>query len=297
MIFRREVSTMPHREPTVRSRELGDGLRQSMEEAGLTGKQAAHLLGVSPSFVSMLLSGKRGASELDIAAFLGVCRVRGSERDRLLALCREQNTPGWFQQHGTRLPKQLLTLIDHENKAVAISDFQPMVVPGPLQTGDYARALIRETGIVPPGEIEDRVAARLARQSLFTRDRPARFTYYLHEFALRLPVGGPAVMVEQLDHLLRMSRRSCLTLRVVPAARGGHAGIAGPFMLMEFAEFKPVAYLDSQTACLFLEQPEEIASYQRILGVLAETALSEGQSMQLIAALATGLSADREGSS
>ncbi len=286
---------MPHREPTARSRELGDGLRQAIEQSGLTGKQAAKIMDCTPSFVSMLLAGKRGASEVDIAAFLGVCRVDGAERERLLALCRDQDNPGWLQQHGTRLPKQLRTLIDHETKAVAISDFQPMVVPGPLQTGDYAHALIRETGIVPPGEIEDRVAAPLARQSLFSRERPARFTYYLHEYALRLPVGGAAVLAEQLDHLLRMARRSYLTLRVVPAARGGHAGIAGPFMLMEFTRFTPVAYLDSETACLFLEQPEEIAAYRRILDVLAETALSEGQSRQLIAALATGLAADREG--
>ncbi len=288
---------MPHRNPTVRSRELGDGLRQAMEEAGLTGKQAARILDRSPSFVSLLLAGKLGASELDIAAFLGLCRANGAERERLLALCREQDTPGWFQQHGSRLPKQLVTLIGHENKAVTISDFQPMVVPGLLQTGDYARALIRETGNVPTDEVDDRVAARLARQSLFSRERPARFAFYLHEFALRLPVGGPAVLAEQLDHLLRMSRRSYLTLRVVPAALGGHAGTAGPFMLMEFAEFKPVAYLDSETACLFLEEPEEIAAYRRILGALAESALDEGQSRQLIAALATGLSAHREGSS
>ncbi|MGA9311932.1 MAG: helix-turn-helix transcriptional regulator [Pseudonocardiaceae bacterium] len=285
---------MPHREPTIRSRELGEGLRQAMQHAGLTGKQAAQALDVSPSFVSMLLSGKRATSEADIAAFLGVCRVKGPERDRLLALRREQDTPGWFQQHGSRLPQQLITLIDHENKAVTISDFQPMVVPGLLQTAEYARALIQETVNVPPGEVDGRVAARLARQSLFSRDRPAAFTYYLHEFALRLPVGGPVVMAEQLEHLRRMSTRSYLTLRVLPAARGGHAGIAGAFKLMEFAEFKPVTYLDSETACLFLERPEEIAAYRRILAALAKTALGEGESRELIAALATGLYADRE---
>jgi uncharacterized protein DUF5753 len=89
-----------------------------------------------------------------------------------------------------------------------------------------------------------------------------------------------------------MSRRSYLTLRVVSAALGEHAGTAGPFMLMEFAEFKPVAYLDSETACLFLDKPEEIASYRRILTALADTALGEGESRELIAALAAGLSAD-----
>ncbi|MGB6162887.1 MAG: helix-turn-helix transcriptional regulator [Pseudonocardiaceae bacterium] len=285
---------MPHREPTMRSRELGDGLRHAMDVAGLNGLQAAKLLSVSPSLVSLLLAGKRAARETDIAVFLGACRVEGPERERLLELCRNQDTPGWLQQHGSRLPKQLTTLINYENRAVAIGDFQPIMVPGLLQTSEYARALIQETGNAPPDEIDDRVAARLSRQSLFTRERPARFTFYLHELALRLPVGGPAVMAGQLEHLLRMSRRSYLTLRVVPAARGGHAGIAGPFMLMEFAQFKPVAYLESETSCLFLEEPEEIAAYQRILGTLARTALSERQSTELIAALATRLSADRE---
>ncbi len=285
---------MPHREPTIRSRELGDGLRQAMEQAGLTGKQAAQMLSWSPSFVSLLLSGKRGASEVDIAAFLGVCRAKGPERDRLLALCREQDNPGWFQQHGSRLPKQLVTLIDHENKAVAISVFEATLVPGLLQTGEYARAVISRIANVPPGEVDDRVAARLARQSLFSRDRPARFAFYLHESVLRTPVGGPAVMAEQLRHLQRMSERSYLTVRVVPVALGAHAAMAGAFWLMEFAEFKPVAYLESETSSVFLEKPEEIRAYRNILGALADTALGEGQSRELIAALATGLYADGE---
>ncbi|MEO7193434.1 MAG: helix-turn-helix transcriptional regulator [Pseudonocardiaceae bacterium] len=285
---------MPHREPTIRSRELGEGLRQAMDNADLTGKQTAKLLGVSPSMVSMLLTGKRGASEVDIAAFLGVCRATGPERERLLALCREQDTPGWFQQHGSRMPKQLRTLIEHENKAVAVNDFEVTFVPGLLQTGEYARAVISHNVNVPPGEVEDRMAARLARQTLFSRDRPAAFTFYLHECALRTPVGGPAVMAEQLHHLVRMSTRSYLTLRVVPFAVGAHAAMTGAFRLMEFTEFTPVAYLESETSCLFLERPEEIQAYQRILRALADTALSEGQSRQLIATLATRLDPDGE---
>jgi transcriptional regulator with XRE-family HTH domain len=100
---------MADREPTIRSRELGEGLRRAMERAGLNGKQAAHVLGLSESWMSRLLSGKRGGSEAAIAALLGVCRVKAAERDRLLALCSELDTPGWLQQHGSRLPKQLVT--------------------------------------------------------------------------------------------------------------------------------------------------------------------------------------------
>ncbi len=285
---------MPHREPTMRSRELGDGLRHAMEEAGLTGQETAKLLSVTPSFVSMLLSGKRGAREVDIAAFLGVCRVMNPERDRLMALCREQDNPGWLQQHGARLPKQLRTLIDYENRTIAISIFEANVVPGLLQTGEYAHAVISRIVNAPPEEVNDRVAARLARQSLFSRERPARFTFYLHESALRLPVGGPVVMAEQLRHLRRMSTRSYLTLRVVPVALGAHAAMTGAFHLMEFTQFKPVAYLESETASLFLEKPEETQAYRNILGALAETALNEGQSRELIAAVATRLYRDGE---
>jgi transcriptional regulator with XRE-family HTH domain len=185
----REVIMRDH-EPTMRSRELGEGLRRAMEQAGLTGKQAAHQLDWSPSWVSRLLSGRRSASEVHVASFLALCRVTGPERDRLLALCKDQHIPGWLQQHGPRLPKQIITLIDHEDKAVAISAFQAMLVPGLLQTGDYTRALLHEAGRVPVAEIEDRVAARLGRQSLFSRERPARFTFFIHEFVLRCRSAG-----------------------------------------------------------------------------------------------------------
>ena len=285
---------MYDREPTIRSRELGEGLRRAMEQAGLNGKQAAHLLDWSTSRLSRLLSGKRGGNEVDVSALLAVCQVTGTERARRLELCREQNTPGWLQQHGSRLPQQLVTLIDHENKAISYSDIQPMLVPGLLQTGDYARAVLSSIANVPADEVDDRVAARLARQSLFSREHPARFTFYLHEFVLRTPVGGAAVMSEQLHHLLRMSVRSYLTLRVVPASLGAHAATAGPFIFMEFAEFRPVVYLESATSSLFLEKPAETQAYRRILGALTGTALGEGESRELIATVATELYADRE---
>jgi transcriptional regulator with XRE-family HTH domain len=285
---------MRDREPTIRSRELGEGLRRAMERAGLDQKSAAEKLGWSQSRVSRLLSGKRGGTEVDVSAFLAVVQVTGAERERLLGFCREQNTPGWLQQHGSRLPRQVRTLIDHENKAVTIDAFEPTLVPGLLQTTDYARALIREGGMIPPEEIEDRVAARLGRQGLFGRERPARFSFFIHEFVLRLPVGGPAVMAEQLQHLLRKATRPYLSLRVVPAARGGYAAVTGAFELMEFAEFRPVVYLESETTTLFLEKPEEIATYRRMLALLAQTALGERESTELIATLATDLYADRE---
>ncbi len=101
-------------------------------------------------------------------------------------------------------------------------------------------------------------------------------------------------MAEQLRHLLHKATRPYLKLRVVPAAHGAHAALAGPFIFMEFAEFRPVVYLESETTCVFLEKPEQIAAYRRILRDLAKTALGEEESRELIATLATELAADGE---
>lgn len=206
-----------------------------MERAGLSGKRAAKILGWSESKVSRLLTGQFTVPETDIVAFLAICMVIGDDRDRLLRLAREQNRSGWLQQHGSKLPEQLKTLVDHESKALEITGFEPLVVPGLLQTGDYARALLERTATVPPAEVQDRVAARLARQNLFSRPQRPRCTFYLHEFALRLPVGDREVMSEQLHELLRVGVRSYITIRVIPAAFGAHAGTSGSCRLMEFA--------------------------------------------------------------
>ncbi|WP_158892421.1 helix-turn-helix domain-containing protein [Amycolatopsis anabasis] len=285
---------MAEYEPTVRSRELGDEVRALLEEAGLSGRQAAEALGWSQSDLSRLLHGKRGIKETDIATLLGVCRAKPDRREKILQLCREANKPGWWQQHGSRLPRQLRTLIDHEDNALTIGDYQATLVPGLLQTGDYARALLRDAGAVPQEEIDERVAARLARQNIFGRATPTGYTFFIHEFVLRLPVGGETVMSDQLHHLLRMSVRTNISIRVVPASVGAHAGIAGSFRLMEFATIKPVVYLESETSTLFLESEAEIAAYRRILEVLASTALGEEQSRELIRRVVIELYRDRE---
>jgi transcriptional regulator with XRE-family HTH domain len=135
--------------PPFRSRELGEGLRAALVRAKLTGRDMARQLEWSPGRIWRLLSGKRGGSETDVISFMAFCRVTGAERDRLLKLCRDADTPEWLQKHGDRLPKQLLTLIDHEDKATAIWDFQSSIIHGLLQNADYARELIIEGGNVP----------------------------------------------------------------------------------------------------------------------------------------------------
>jgi predicted XRE-type DNA-binding protein len=286
---------MTDEKSTIRSRELGDALRLAMERVELSGKRAAHLLGWSESRVSRLLSGQLAVREVDIASFLAVCLVKGDERERLLQLARGHNQRGWLQQYGSSLPEQLRTLINHESRATEITVFEAQRIPGLLQTADYARALLERSATVPPEEVDSRLTARLGRQSLFSRDPRIQFTFLLHELLFLLPVGGREVMSEQLHHLLRMSVRSYITIRVIPAAFGAHAAMSGACRLMESAEFKPVVYIEEETSGNFMEDPDAVAAYRKIFTSLASCALDEGQSKDRIASLAVDLYADPGG--
>lgn len=278
---------MKDKEPTIRSRELGEGLRIAMVNAGFTASSIARELGWSASRVSRLLSGKRGGSSVEVAAFLAVCGVKGAEWHRLMALTRDRDRVSWFQQHGPVLPKQVRTLVDHEQKAIAVDEFRATVVPELLQTRSYARWVLSASPNLPRAEVEERVSARVARQGLVDRPGAPRFTFFIHEFVLLTPIAGKAVMSEQLHSLLQNSVRPNVVLRVVPSTVGVHAAMAGNFTLLDIRDFRPIVYLDNETSCVFLENPVEVASYRNIVSALHTTALDEARSRELIAKLAT----------
>ena len=269
----------------MRGRELGEGLRKAVGAAKLNGRELAGMLGWDPAKLSDLLNGKGGVTELEVAHLLGVCRTPVAERDHLLGLYREANAKGWWQQHGSRLPIQLRTLIDHENAATDITGWYMNLPPGLLQTSDYMRAIIQSWPTIPTTEVEGRIKARLARHEVF--DGRREFTFLVHEQALRLPVGGPAVMSEQLHHMLRMSVRPYISLRVVPTAVGAHAGLAGSFTRLRFAGIPPVVFVETENSSLFIEDKAPIEGYTKVLESLGGVALDEEQSRQLITSMAT----------
>lgn len=275
---------------TIRSRELGDQLRHAMEVAQLSGKVAAARLGWSETKVSRLLTGHQApVKEADVASLLTLCGVKGDEKDRLLDLAKEYNQRNWLQQHIAKLPEQLRTLIHHENRATRITAFDVIRIPGLLQTSDYARALVERVVTVPSDEVESRVQARMGRQTIFSQERRPNFTFFVHEFALRLPVGGHEVMSEQLHQLLRLGVRHYITIRVIPISFGAITALDSSCRLIEFDEMVPVVYVEEQTAGNFMEDPAAVAAYRKIFGALADCSLSEGESMDTIAGLAVEL--------
>jgi transcriptional regulator with XRE-family HTH domain len=278
------MGRMHDREPTIRSRELGKRLHTAMYAAGLTGKLVAEQLGWAQSTVSRLLAGKHFGKEADIAALLAVCGVTGQERHQLLQLAKDAHLPG------ARMPKRLGTYTEHATEALRVTEYQSAVIPEILQTADYARAQLVASGRPSLAAVGRAVALRLDRAALLNDDEgPPHFEFYLHEWLLRTPVGSRETMSDQLHHLLCMSVRPRVTLRIVPIAAGALAAQSGPFGLLEFEHYGPAVHRPDEDADVYLEEPEEILTYRDILTRLGTVALDAHRSRAAIAEVATTL--------
>lgn len=270
---------MTGRHTTTRSRQLGAELKRVRERTDYSARDLARALGWSESKVSRMESGERGASEVAVATYLAYFRVVGPEMDRLLAMCRDIWAKDWL------LPQELRTLTTHETTATLINQYEPLVVPGLLQTESYATALFRLAGRVPEDSIEPRVRARLERQNLLRREFGVEINFFVPEQVFRTPVGSARVMNEQLLHIVLVSARPWCRVRIVPPAFP--LGVLGsPFQLMDYRNHHPVAYVENQTHSLFLEAPGDIRTYRAVLKKLKEVTLDEGQSRELLASLA-----------
>jgi transcriptional regulator with XRE-family HTH domain len=269
---------------TARRRELGAELRRIREASGLNGVDMAGRLGWDPSMLSRAETGKRGITEIEIASYTGLCGLAG---DRLTELLRLADEPDDYRvkPHGG-LPDELRTLIFHEQTASHMENFEPIFIPGLTQTEGYARELFRDLG--REGQVvEDAVRNRMNRRSILTRPDPALCSFYVHEQALRMLVGGPQVMYEQMLHLLFLTNRPQCSIRVVPVSAGAGGMATGPFVIFNYREGAPVVYVEQQTTCDFLESRKDLVGYRSALNRVASVALDEARSRQLIASLAS----------
>jgi len=283
---------MEDQEPTVRSRELGLALQRAIGTVGLNQNELARLMSWSPSKVSRMINGKRCVSSEDVSAVLAIGRIVGPKRNELLDMARHATERGWWQEYGDRLPAELRTLSDHEYSAIAVTNFETTVIPGLLQTPDYMIGLLTADTTIPRSEITDRVHARQRRQIVFDRRYPAKFVFFIDEYALRRTGPGREIMSGQVHHLLRMSVRPYLAIRVVPDGVGFHAA-QHPFMLMEFSEINPVVHIENLTSVLFVERKDSVAAYSRNIAALSKVALDEEQSRSWLADLASELGEER----
>ncbi|MPZ81462.1 MAG: XRE family transcriptional regulator [Actinophytocola sp.] len=280
-------------EPTIRSRELGLALSRQMDVLDMSQLALARELEWSPSMVSRMISGKRPVSAELMSGVLGVLRITGPKRRELMEMARRATERGWWQEFGNRLPPELTTLSAQEDSAIAITSFETTVIPGLLQTTDYMTALMKATPSIPAAEIPDQLKVRRLRQEVFDLRHSPQFRFFIDEYAICRTGAGGDVMSGQVHHLLSMSVRPNVEIRVVPEAVGFHAG-RKPFQLMEFTEVNPVLFIENDTSVLFLEREDTIAGYRDVAAELSRIALDEGHSRSWLATVASELGAPRE---
>jgi transcriptional regulator with XRE-family HTH domain len=271
--------------PTVRRRRLGQELRRLRELKGMTAEEVAERLLVSQSKISRLENGRRSISQRDVRDLCGVYEVEDVRIvDSLMQMAKDSRQQGWWHSFGD-IPYSVY--IGLETDAASLRVYDPLVVPGLLQTRPYAEALIQ--GALPEaaaGDIDKRVQVRLRRQERISDvENPLRLWAVLDEAALRRTVGNKQVMIEQLEHLVEMSHVPHVTLQVIPFTMGAHPGVSGQYAILEFpdAADSSVVYIEGVTSDLYLEKANDVQKYSVMYEHLRAQALNADQSREFIA--------------
>jgi transcriptional regulator with XRE-family HTH domain len=254
--------------PSVQRLVLGGHLRRLREKAGLTAEQAADEIRASHSKISRIEHGRVSFKERDIGDLLKLYGVADpAERDALMMLAREANVPGWWQRYSDILPNWLEPYFGLEAAASFIRTYELQFVPGLLQTEDYARCVIRLGNVLGEEEVARRTEVRVNRKTVLEREDPPRKWAVIDEAALRRPIGGRAVMREQIRYLISMCEHPAVTLQVLPFSAGGHPALGGPFTILRFAEpdLRDVVYIEQLTSALYLDKSAEVDSYLEVM--------------------------------
>jgi len=271
--------------PTMRRRRLAAELRQLREAAGLTQEEVAGRLEWDPSKLSRIENRQVGIIARDLRKLLDVYEVTDeAQREGYFAMGRESKQRAWWQSYGDVLPGEYGTLIGLESEAVTISNYEQELVPGLLQTADYARAVIRAFRSDDSAEeISRRVEVRLARQQVLARDDPPRLWAVISEAVLRRVVGGPAVMAAQLRALAAHRDRPVVTVQVLPFASGEHPAMTGSFVILEFPDPDPGAvYVENASSALYLERMTDIQRYADTFRFVLAAALGPKESRDML---------------
>ena len=273
--------------PLMHRRRLRNELRAARQDKGLTQEQVANAMEWSLSKMNRIEKAKTGISANDLKVLLPLYGITDKDRtEELLALARASRQTPWWRDFAEVAPSTLLTLIDYENAASSISQFEPILVPGILQTEEYALAVLRVGyGEGSPAErVPALVNLRTRRRDLLSTEGAPLFSFILDEAVIHRLVDSRAVMSRQLMHLVTLSGLPNVTIRVVPFAAGLHPGVRGPFKVIQFDDEpdEDVAFLEGPHGDFITDDPEEAKSYLEMFGRISQLALGESESAGLL---------------
>jgi hypothetical protein len=276
-------STGPQKLVTVVWSGLAAEVRHIRDGCGLSLEAVCGQLGWQQSKLSRMERGQQCISTADLASLLVIYKVTGYERNRLLHLVERQDEPGRWILDSPLVPTTA-TLMRLESEAISLVNAEPVLVPGLIQTPDYARAVMKAGGAAPE-LIESRLATRIERQRVLAKAKPPKFDIILDESVLHRPLGGSAVMARQLRALLEVADRPNVRLWVVPGEASADVGFFWPTYVIGFPRADTVVHLESNGSAVYIEDKQKIDFYDRYAARLGKAALNPVRSADLVASI------------
>ncbi|MEV4259030.1 helix-turn-helix transcriptional regulator [Spirillospora sp. NPDC049652] len=272
--------------PTALRILLGSQLRRLRERKGISTEDAGWTIRASHSKISRMELGRVGFKERDVADLLTLYGVTDpADRDGLLELAREANSPGWWHRYGDVLPTWFETYLGLEEAAALVRTYDLHCVPELLQSEGYAGTVIRLLHPdAPERDVQRRVRLRMTRQERFTEPGAPVLWALIDEAVLHRPVGGRDVMRDQLRHLVAMAEAPTVTVQIVPFAARRPVPVGHPFTVLRFAEadLPDVVYLEHLTTALYLDRGADVEAYLGRVEQLADVALPPDASVHVL---------------
>ncbi|HEX6524074.1 MAG TPA: helix-turn-helix transcriptional regulator [Streptosporangiaceae bacterium] len=250
----------PDEGPTVLRIMLGTQLRNLRESRGISAHEAAKAIRASDSKISRIELGRSAIREIDVLDLLTFYGVDPEEREQFLTLAEQANRPGWWHRFSDILPDWFKSYIGMEEAAKSIRVYDPLFIPGLLQTPQYTAAVLA-LGDIPVSEAERHVILRKERQRRFIEGQ-LKLWAIVDESALRRPVGSPRILRDQLRYLVSLSDRQNLTLQITSQGAGGYAAPSG-FSILRFGDrdMPDVVYVEHLTSALYLDKRVDVDRY------------------------------------
>lgn len=275
--------------PATSRRWLAESLRKLRESRGVAQKDAARECGWSGARLSYLETGHRSVAEKDLDRLLPYYGVPEADREPYYDAVRNAQADAWWERYEHLVGDWVPTFLGLEQGAAEIRTYEPLLVPGILQTAGYVRAIMR-SGLRQrsPREIERLVELRTARQAILTRPTaPTQLDVVVDESVLLRSTDDPGVLAGQLEHMATMAALPNVTLRVVPLRHGVHSFSTGPFAILSFPQDQPdpLVYLEHRNGDLWLEDFGSIERYELAFQGLVGMALSPDDSLATVQAL------------
>jgi hypothetical protein len=267
-----------------RARSLKAALKSALRRSGMSEREVARQLGVNHMKVNRWLDDETPAPNAeDTASFLAVIEVVGDERERILSMARSDDAD-WLVSGPPGINPQLATVMECERYATRITECAPLVFPGLLQTGDYARAIIgRGSPTLTDPEIANLVMIRNARREALTRVQPIEFTAFIGTPAIHGGIGGRDVMIHQLTQVTDLARRPNVTIQAFDTSGEWSPALAGPFILYEFDHLPATVYLEHHRSGVILVDETDVADYKTAAETIRREAMSPEDTAELIA--------------